>query len=110
MLAGPLAHPTTPGACYRRWRTVAFYSCSSLKARDQPQIRGSVNKIRRHRSRAGHPPLCLLAIDANARLVTASDTGAQLRTDPADVLAHPYHERGEVESASTSYATPCVAL
>ncbi|MEU5548093.1 transposase domain-containing protein [Streptomyces sioyaensis] len=30
VLAGPLAQPSTPGVCYRRWRTVAFDGCGSL--------------------------------------------------------------------------------
>ncbi|MFC9329220.1 transposase domain-containing protein [Kitasatospora sp. NPDC057015] len=30
VLAGPLAQPSTPGVCYRRWRTVAFDGCSNL--------------------------------------------------------------------------------
>jgi hypothetical protein len=34
VVAGPLAGPSTPGARYRRWRTVAFDGCSSLKAPD----------------------------------------------------------------------------
>jgi hypothetical protein len=34
VVAGPLAQPTTPGTCYRRWRTVAFDGCSAVKAPD----------------------------------------------------------------------------
>ncbi|MER6160786.1 transposase [Streptomyces sp. NPDC001868] len=59
---GPLAQPTTPGVCYRRWRTVAFDGCSSLKAPDQPQIRGLLDKVRRHRGTAGYPALRLMAL------------------------------------------------
>ncbi|MGW7825226.1 IS4 family transposase [Streptomyces puniciscabiei] len=62
VMAGPVAQPTTPGVCYRRWRTVAFDGCSSLKAPDQPQIRGLLDKIRRHRGMAGYPALRLLAL------------------------------------------------
>ncbi|WP_329460941.1 IS4 family transposase [Streptomyces sp. NBC_01431] len=62
VLVGPMAQPTTPGVCYRRWRTVAFDGCSSLKAPDQPQIRGLLDKIRHHRGMAGYPALRLLAL------------------------------------------------
>ncbi|MGW1056380.1 IS4 family transposase [Streptomyces sp. NPDC001155] len=62
VLAGPLAQPTTPGVSYRRWRTVAFDGCSSLKAPDHPQIRCFLDKIRRHRGTAGYPALRLLAL------------------------------------------------
>lgn len=36
VLAVPLARPSTSGVCYRRWRTVAFDGCNSLKAPDMP--------------------------------------------------------------------------
>ncbi|WP_405650083.1 transposase domain-containing protein [Streptomyces sp. NBC_01386] len=31
-VSGPAAQPRTPGVCYRKWRTVAFDGCSSLRA------------------------------------------------------------------------------
>jgi hypothetical protein len=38
-LAVPLGRPHTPGVCYRRWRTVAFDGCSSLRCPDSPRNR-----------------------------------------------------------------------
>ncbi|MFE0654691.1 transposase domain-containing protein [Streptomyces sp. NPDC059534] len=48
VLAVPLARPSTPGVSYRRWRTVAFDGCSSLKAPDLPRIRALLGKVRHH--------------------------------------------------------------
>jgi hypothetical protein len=62
VVAGPLAQPSTPGVCYRRWRTVAFDGCSSLQAPDQPRIRLLLGKIRRHRGLEGYPHLRLMAL------------------------------------------------
>ena len=47
-VAGPVALPTTPGVCYRGWRTVAFDGCSSSKAPDRPAILAWLGK-HRHR-------------------------------------------------------------
>jgi hypothetical protein len=62
VLAGPLAQPSTPGVCYRHWRTVAFDGCGSLKAPDQPRIRALLGKIRHHWGLAGYPALRLMAL------------------------------------------------
>jgi hypothetical protein len=62
VLAGPLAQPSTPGVCYRRWRTVAFDGCGSLKAPDQPRIRAVLGKIQHHWGLAGYPALRLMAL------------------------------------------------
>jgi hypothetical protein len=51
VLARPLAQPRTPGARYRRWRTVAFDGCSSLKAADRN--RSWLGKIRHRMGWAG---------------------------------------------------------
>ena len=44
VLAGPLAQPRTPGVRYRRWRTVAFDGCSSLKVPDDDRNRGCLGR------------------------------------------------------------------
>ncbi|MFE5681564.1 transposase domain-containing protein, partial [Streptomyces erythrochromogenes] len=61
-VSGPLAQPSTPGVCYRRWRTVAFDGCSSIKAPDQPRIRALLGKIRHHWGMAGYPALRLTVL------------------------------------------------
>ncbi|MEU2874671.1 IS4 family transposase [Streptomyces olivoreticuli] len=61
-VSGPLARPSTPGVCYRRWRTVAFDGCSSIKAPDQPRIRALLGKIRHHWGMAGYPALRLTVL------------------------------------------------
>lgn len=61
-IAGPLALPTTPGVCYRRWRTVAFDGCSSLETLDMPRTRLPLGKTRRHRGVEGYPHVRLMAL------------------------------------------------
>ncbi|TXS62947.1 IS4 family transposase [Streptomyces sp. me109] len=61
-LAVPLARPTTTGACYRHWRTVAFDGCSSLKAPDLPRIRALLGKVRHHWGMSGYPALRLTVL------------------------------------------------
>lgn len=61
-VAGPVAQPRTPGVRYRRWRTVAFDGCSSIKAPDQPRVRGWLGKLRRHWGWDGYPMLRLMAL------------------------------------------------
>ncbi|MGW7530580.1 IS4 family transposase [Streptomyces sp. NPDC054783] len=62
VLAVPLARSSTPGVCYRRWRTVAFDGCSSLKAPDLPRIRALLGKVRHHWGMSGYPSLRLTAL------------------------------------------------
>jgi hypothetical protein len=62
VLAGPLAQPGTPGACYRRYRTVAFDGCSSIKAPDHPRIVAYLGKVLHRQGLAGHPMLRLIAL------------------------------------------------
>ncbi|MFE7707809.1 IS4 family transposase [Streptomyces sp. NPDC057486] len=61
-LAVPLARPSTPGVRYRRWRTVAFDGCSSLKAPDLPRIRVLLGKVRHHWGMSGYPSLRLTVL------------------------------------------------
>jgi Insertion element 4 transposase N-terminal/Transposase DDE domain len=62
VLAGPLAQPHTPGVRYRRFRTVAFDGCSSLKAPDHERNRGWLGKIKHRLGFAGYPMLMLMAL------------------------------------------------
>ncbi|MEU6497753.1 IS4 family transposase [Streptomyces sp. NPDC046984] len=63
VVAGPLAQPSTPGVCYRRWRTVAFDGCSSLQTPDTPGNLGVLGKARRHRGGLeGYPHVRLMAL------------------------------------------------
>jgi hypothetical protein len=62
VLAGPLAQPSTPGVAYRRWRTVAFDGCSSLKVPDAERNRGWLGKIVYRFGRAGYPALMLVTL------------------------------------------------
>lgn len=61
-LAGPLAQPSTPGVCYRRYRTVAFDGCSSIKTPDAERARGWLGKIRYRLAWAGYPTVMLMAL------------------------------------------------
>jgi hypothetical protein len=62
VLAGPLAQPRTPGVRYRRFRTVAFDGCSSLKVPDHERNRGWLGKIKYRLGFAGYPMLMLMAL------------------------------------------------
>ncbi|MGW0093874.1 transposase [Streptomyces sp. NPDC003328] len=57
-----MARPSTPGVCYRRWRTVAFDGCSSLKASDLPRIRALLGKVRHPWGMSGYPSLRLTVL------------------------------------------------
>ncbi|MFE1900602.1 IS4 family transposase [Streptomyces yangpuensis] len=61
-LAVPLAQPSTPGTRYRRWRTVAFDGCGSLKAPDHERNRNWLGKLRSQVGLAGYPTLMLMAL------------------------------------------------
>ncbi|HEX2808810.1 MAG TPA: IS4 family transposase, partial [Kineosporiaceae bacterium] len=62
VLAGPLGRPATPGVRYRRWRTVAFDGCSSIKAADGERVRGWLGSPRRWLSLPGYPTVMLVAL------------------------------------------------
>jgi hypothetical protein len=62
VLAGPLAQPGTAGACYRRYRTVAFDGCSSIKAPDHRRIVAYLGKIVHRQGESGYPMLRLIAL------------------------------------------------
>nr|WP_197289252.1 IS4 family transposase [Saccharothrix sp. NRRL B-16348] len=62
VVAGPLAQPRTPGVCYRRWRTVAFDGCSSVKVPDHERNRAWLGRIATASGWAGYPMLRLMAL------------------------------------------------
>jgi hypothetical protein len=62
VLAGPLAQPSTPGVRYRRWRTVAFDGCNSLKVPDHDRNRGWLGRIVRRFGVDGYPKLMLMTL------------------------------------------------
>jgi hypothetical protein len=61
-LAGPVALPGTPGVRYRRWRTVGFDGCSSVKAPDRPRVREWLGKARHRYGEDGYPVLRVMAL------------------------------------------------
>jgi hypothetical protein len=62
VLTGPLAQPVTPGARYRRFRTVAFDGCLSLKAPDTERNRCWLGKLKYRLAWAGYPTVTLMAL------------------------------------------------
>jgi hypothetical protein len=61
-LAVPLDPPATPGVSYRRWRTVAFDGCSSIKTPDSDRARTWLGKIRHRLAWAGYPTIMLMTL------------------------------------------------
>ena len=62
VVAGPLARPSVPGACYRGLRTVAFDGCSSLRAPDLERNRGWLGRVRSRTAWTGYPTVMLMAL------------------------------------------------
>jgi hypothetical protein len=62
VLAVPLAQPSTPGVRYRRWRTVAFDGCASIKVPDDERTRGWLGKLKARFGQAGYPTLMLMTL------------------------------------------------
>jgi Insertion element 4 transposase N-terminal len=62
VLAVPLAQPSTPGVRYRRWRTVAFDGCASVKVPDAERNRGWLGKLKARFGLAGYPTLMLMTL------------------------------------------------
>ncbi|MER7693600.1 transposase domain-containing protein [Streptomyces sp. NPDC097610] len=58
VLAGPLAHPTTPGVRFSSYRTVSFDGCSSLRVPDSPRNRAWLERTAHH----GYPTLELMTL------------------------------------------------
>ena len=62
VVAGPLARPSAPGACYRGLRTVAFDGCSSLHVPDLERNRGWLGRVRSRTAWTGYPTVMLMAL------------------------------------------------
>lgn len=62
VLAGPLAQPHTPGVRYRRWRTVAFDGCASIRVPDRPSVLRWLDKIRTGRGMPAYPTIMLMGL------------------------------------------------
>lgn len=62
VLAVPLAQPSTPGVRYRRWRTVAFDGCASVKVPDAERNRSWLGKLKARFGLAGYPSLMLMTL------------------------------------------------
>jgi Insertion element 4 transposase N-terminal/Transposase DDE domain len=62
VLAGPVAQPRTPGARYRRYRTVAFDGCSSTKIPDTARNRAVYGRAPVRHGHSGYPMLMLMTL------------------------------------------------
>lgn len=79
-LAVPLAAPTLAGTCYRRWRTVAFDGCASIKAPDHPRNRAWLGTQQHPSGPAGYPALMLMAlVETGTRGLLGAVFGPALR-------------------------------
>jgi hypothetical protein len=85
VVAGPLARPSAPGARYRRFRTVAFDGCGSLRAPDLERNRGWLGKVRHKLAWAGYPAVSLMAL---AETGTRALIGAAFGPHDADEKAY----------------------
>jgi hypothetical protein len=92
VLAGPLAQPSTPGVCYRRWRTVAFDGCGSLNVPDHERNRSWLGRTERRHGPAGYPRLMLMTLcETGTRGLIAAVFGPATKgeTDYAhDLVSH----------------------
>jgi Insertion element 4 transposase N-terminal/Transposase DDE domain len=76
-VAGPVAQPHTPGVRYRRYRTVAFDGCSSIKAPDAARNHCWLGRIRHRQAWAGYPTLMLMAlVETGTRALLGVQFGA----------------------------------
>lgn len=74
VLAGPLASPRTPGACYRGYRTVAFDGCASTKVPDTARNRAVYGPG----PRAGYPMVMLMTlVETGTRALIAAVFGSR---------------------------------
>lgn len=83
IVAGPLAQPRTPGVSYRRWRTVAFDGCSSIKVPDHERNRAWLGRISTASGWAGYPMLRLMALcETGSRGLLGAVFGPPATTKP----------------------------
>ena len=62
VLAGPVAQPGTPGVRYRRFRTVAFDGCSSIRVPDTDRNRDRYGRACYRQAFAGYPMVMLMTL------------------------------------------------
>ena len=62
VLAGPLGQPSTPGARFGRYRTVAFDGCRSVKVADTARNRGWLGKLKASLGETGYPVIQLMTL------------------------------------------------
>jgi hypothetical protein len=61
-LAGPVGQPGTPGVRYRRWRTVAFDGCKSIRVPDTDRNRAWFGRACYRQAWAGYPMVMLMTL------------------------------------------------
>lgn len=84
VVAGPLAQPRTPGACFAGMRTVAFDGLNSLKVPDTDRNRGWMGRIRYRMGFAGYPTLRLMCLaETGTRGLLGATIGAADDRDEA---------------------------
>ncbi len=77
VVAGPLAQPRTPGACFAGMRTVAFDGLNSLKVPDTDRNRSWMGRIRYRMGFAGYPTLRLMCLaETGTRALLGATIGA----------------------------------
>ena len=62
VLAGPVAWPRTPGACFGRYRTVAFDGCRTIKVPDTARNRAWLGKMNAALGVTGYPVIQLMTL------------------------------------------------
>ncbi|MBG0818174.1 IS4 family transposase [Planomonospora sp. ID82291] len=97
VLAGPIAQPHTPGARYRRWRTVAFDGCSSLKVPDTTRNRDHYGRACYRQAWAGYPMLMLMTlVETGTRALIGAAFGAPADGENAYALRLLAHLRSDM--------------
>jgi hypothetical protein len=79
ILAGPVGQPRTPGVRYRRWRTVAFDGCKSIRVPDTDRNRDWFGRACYRQAWAGYPMVMLMTLvetDTRALIGAAFGTPA----------------------------------
>ena len=91
VLAGPVAQPSTMGARFGRYRTVAFDGCSSVKVPDTGRNRSWLGKLKAVRGVTGYPAVELMTLcETGTRALAGAVFGppATGETDYARQLLH----------------------
>ena len=80
VLAGPLGRPSTPGARFGRYRTVAFDGCRSVKVPDTAPNRAWLGKLNAAAGETGYPVIQLMTlVETGTRALAGAVSGT-----PAD--------------------------